>query len=134
MKGRKEIGEYKIMKRLKPYYEIHQFGRRQWVNLRKPAVIDKKLAKDGLEFANKALKKKPDVLVLEEINLAACTGLLSVEDVAGLLKSADKKTLVVMTGRRAPGEFIKIADLVTEMRLVKHPFRKGVKAAKGVEY
>ncbi|ENO12076.1 ATP:corrinoid adenosyltransferase [Thermoplasmatales archaeon SCGC AB-539-C06] len=54
MKGRKDIGEYKIMKKLKPYYQIYQFGRKEFIRpLDKPTQKDKELAKKGLEFAKK---------------------------------------------------------------------------------
>ena len=68
-----KIGEYKIRKKLK-LYEIHQFGRKGWVDLKKPTAKDKELARQGLEFAYKAVKKKPFLLILDEVNLAPSTG------------------------------------------------------------
>jgi len=56
------------------------------------------------------------------------------EDLLKLLEEIPEETTVVLTGRRAPGELIERADLVTEMKLVKHPFEKNVPARKGVEY
>ena len=76
MKGRKDIGEYMIRNKLKPYYEIHQFGTKKFVNLKKPSKLDKKYAEQGLAYAFKALKKKPKLIILDEINLAAAIGLL----------------------------------------------------------
>jgi len=134
MKGRKDIGEYKIRKRLYPEYEIHQFGRKEFVNLKNPKKIDYVLAQKGLNFAKKALKKRPDLLILEEINLAVAIGLLKLNDVIGFLKSIPKGTVVVLTGRRAHKKLIEISDLVTVMQDIKHPFRKGIIARKGIEY
>lgn len=134
MKGRKDIGEYKIKERLQPEYEIYQFGRPTFINLEKPEPIDYELARKALEFAKEALKKKPRVLVLDEINLAAAIGLVKVEDVLKLLEEVPEETVVVLTGRKAPKEFIEVADLVTEMRDIKHPHRRGVEARRGIEY
>jgi len=134
MKGRKDIGEYKIKERLNPEYEIHQFGRREFINLENPDPVDLKLAEEGLSFAKEALKRKPHLLVLDEINLAVSTGLLKLEDVLDLLEEIPPSTTVVLTGRRAPKELIAQADLVTEMREIKHPIKRGVPARKGIEY
>ncbi len=64
MKGRKDIGEYKIKNKLKPYHEIYQFGRKGFVNLKKPSEEDKNMAKKALEFAKKKLKEKPHLIIL----------------------------------------------------------------------
>ncbi len=134
MKGRKWIGEYKIMERLKPDYEIYQFGREEWVTLSNPGLEDKELAEKGLDFAGEISKKRPELLVLDEINLATAIGLLRVEDVLNFLDSVPEETTVVMTGRRAPKEFIERADLVTVMQMVKHPYQKGIPAREGIEF
>ncbi|MEM0240845.1 MAG: cob(I)yrinic acid a,c-diamide adenosyltransferase [Candidatus Nezhaarchaeales archaeon] len=134
MKGRKDVGEYKIKDRLQPEYEIYQFGREEFVDLNNPQPIDYELARKALEFAEKALERKPKVLVLDEINLAAAIGLVKVEEVLKLLEKVPEETVVVLTGRRAPKEFIEIADLVTELKEIKHPYRFGVEARKGIEY
>jgi cob(I)alamin adenosyltransferase len=134
LKGRKYIGEYKIKDRLAPEYEIHQFGREEFVDFKNPTPLDYELAEKGLEFAKKALKKKPRLLILDEINLAAHFGIVKTEDILKLLEEIPEETTVVLTGRRAPEELIKRADLVTEMRLIKHPFEKNVLAKEGLEY
>ncbi|MCS7139867.1 MAG: cob(I)yrinic acid a,c-diamide adenosyltransferase [Candidatus Nezhaarchaeota archaeon] len=134
MKGRKDIGEYKIRERLQPEYEIYQFGRPTFISLEKPEPIDYELAKEGLEFAKEALKRRPRVLVLDEINLAAAIGLVEIEDVLKLLENIPEETVVVLTGRRAPRRFIDVADLVTEMKDIKHPYRQGIEARRGIEY
>ncbi|PAV12060.1 cob(I)yrinic acid a,c-diamide adenosyltransferase [Methanosarcina spelaei] len=134
LKGRKYIGEYKIKDRLAPEYEICQFGREEFVDFKNPIPLDYELAEKGLEFAKKALKRKPRLLILDEINLAAHFGIVKTEDILKLLEKIPKETTVVLTGRRAPEELIKRADLVTEMRLIKHPFEKNVPAREGLEY
>ncbi|MBS7607067.1 cob(I)yrinic acid a,c-diamide adenosyltransferase [Candidatus Bathyarchaeota archaeon] len=134
MKGRKDIGEYKIRKRLAPNYEIHQFGRREFIDLKNPDPIDYILARRALRFAKKAIKKKPRLLILDEINLAVSIGLIELKDVLELLSNIPKPTTVVLTGRNAPKELIERADLVTEMCEIKHPWRRGIQARKGIEY
>ena len=133
MKGRKNIGEYKIMKKLKPHYQIYQFGKKEFIKpISRPSVKDKGLALDGLEFARKAAKKKPRLLILDEINLACAIGLVKTKDVVDLVKHCSKYTIVYLTGRRAPAELKKIADFVNEIRLLKSPKKYPIR--KGIEY
>jgi cob(I)alamin adenosyltransferase len=134
MKGRKDVGEYKAAKRLFPCLKLYQFGREEFVNLRHPAEEDKKLAKAGFEFAKKALKKKPNLLILDEISLAIAIKLLDLKDVLSFLKGIPKTTDVVLTGRRASRKLYKIANGVSVIKKVKHVFDKGVSARKGIEY
>lgn len=149
MKFWKNTGEYKIMKRLKPNYEIYQFGR-GWLKLKKKGEtiykfgkakikvnkiedLDKELAKKGLEFAKKVMKeRKPDLLILDEINLAVNSKLLSINDVLRLLKNIPEKTTVVMTGRFADKRLIKRAEFVNEIIAVKYP--EHIPSTKGIQY
>ncbi|MEM1570092.1 MAG: cob(I)yrinic acid a,c-diamide adenosyltransferase [Candidatus Bathyarchaeia archaeon] len=121
MKGRKDIGEYKVMELLKPYYEIYQFGRREWVDLRNPSEEDKILARKGLEKAREVLKSKPHLLVLDEICLAAFVGLLDTKSILELLNEVPDETDVVLTGRYCPPELINRADIVNMVVEVKAP-------------
>lgn len=134
MKGRKNIGEFKIQKKLKPYYKIYQFGRKNFIKpIKKPLKKDKILAKKALEFAKKILKKeKPNLLILDEINLAVAIGLLNVNEVLDFLNHVPKKTIVYLTGRKAPKKLIKRANFVNEIKEIKKP--KTYKAKKGIEY
>jgi len=139
MKGRKNIGEVKAIQKLRKLadakIELKQFGRKEFIiPITKPTKKDFELAEKGFNYAFQSLKKKPDLLVLDEVNLACWAGLLKAGQVIELINKAPKKTTIVLTGRRAPKQLIQIADLVTEMREIKHPFRKGVKAVKGIEY
>lgn len=132
MKGRKDIGEYKIRNKLKPYYEIHQFGTKKLVNLKKPSKKDREFAKKGLAFAYKCLKKKPHLLILDEINLVVAIGLLTAKEVIEFLNKVPAKTSVYMTGRYAPKKLIDRADFATEFVTLKQP--KKMIARKGIEY
>ncbi|MGR3563097.1 MAG: cob(I)yrinic acid a,c-diamide adenosyltransferase [Heliomarina sp.] len=75
-----------------------------------------------------------DLIVLDEINIALRYGYLSVEQVIAGLDARDKRTGVILTGRDAKPELCEYADLVTEMGEVKHPFKAGIKAQRGVDY
>ena len=78
---------------------------------------------------------KNRMVLLDEINIALRYGYVSLDEVTGfLIKHKPEQTHVVLTGRNAAPELIEVADLVTEMELIKHPFRSGVKAQMGVEF
>jgi cob(I)alamin adenosyltransferase len=133
LKWWKNIGEYKIRKKLYPYYEIYQFGRKGWVGLENLNERDKKLAKKGLEFAKKIVKeKKLHLLILDEINLAVHCGLLDEEEVIDFLDNLPKKIDVFLTGRYATKKLIDRADFVIEVVDVKHP--KKIPTTKGIQY
>jgi cob(I)alamin adenosyltransferase len=133
MKGRGEkIGEYRIRKKLAPKFEIHQFGRTGWVNLKKPSKKDKELAQKGFKFAYSALKKKPFMLILDEINLAVKIGLLDEKEVIKFLNKIPAKTTVYLTGRSATPGLKKKANYVNEIRMLKGP--KKLTGEKGIDY
>ena len=120
------------MKRLKPNYQIYQFGRPGWVDIKNPEQQDKELARKGLEFAYKSIKKKPDLLVLDEINIAVAVGLLPEKDVLELLDKIPAGTAVYMTGRYATPKLIWRADYVTEFVTLKQPEK--IVPKKGIDW
>lgn len=147
LKWKKDIGEYLVKDKLKPYYEIYQFGREAWLgeeekqaefgeekfNVEGVKSHDKELARKALDFAKQVLReRKPHLLVLDEINLATQWKLLEVKDVLKLLDSVPEKTTVVMTGRLAPKELIERADFVNIVQEVKMP--KRFKLTEGIQY
>lgn len=92
-------------------------------------------AVEALEEADKEIASGNwDLVILDEINYAVKFGLLSAADVVEVLKHRPQDVHVVLTGRDAAPELQEMADLVTEMGLVKHPFQKGIKAQRGVEF
>lgn len=126
-------GEYKIQDMLAPYYEIYQFGRRGWIGLGNLGEKDRMLAKKAVKFAEKiARQEKPDLLVLDEINLALHCELLEVRQVLELLDKIPEKTDVVLTGRYAPKELIDKVDFVNEVVDVKYPSE--MVTTKGIQY
>jgi cob(I)alamin adenosyltransferase len=133
LKWWKNTGEYKIRKMLAPYYEIYQFGRKGWHGLSNLGEEDKKLAHNALRFAEKIVKeKKPNLLVLDEINLALYCKLLDVKEVLEFLDGIPRKTDVVLTGRFAPKELLNRAEFVNEVVDVKYP--KEIVTTKGIQY
>lgn len=79
-------------------------------------------------------EKKYDLIVLEEYNIALRDNFIDKDEFLDLIRSLSKKSNIVITGRGAPKELIEMADLVTEMKEIKHPYNKGIKAQKGIEY
>ena len=133
LKWWKNTGEYKIRKMLAPYYEIYQFGRKGWHGLDNLGEEDKELARKALDFAETVLKeKKPDLLILDEINLALHCKLLDIREVLEFLDKIPKKTDVILTGRFAPKALIKRAEFVNEIIAIKYP--KKMVTAKGIQY
>lgn len=128
----KKTGEYKVRDRLKPYYTIKQFGRKGWKGLSRLGPRDRELCLKGLEFAGKALKSRPSLLVLDEVNLAVHTGVLKAGEVLEFLEKVPKNTDIVLTGRYAPRELVRRADYVIEIVDRKHPKKPASKA--GIQY
>ena len=96
---------------------------------------DYEKAKIGIEFAKEAVSSGDyDVVILDEINVAMDKGVVPVKDVLDLIQSKKPNVEVVLTGRGAPKEIIEAADLVTEMREIKHPYMKGVEARVGIDF
>lgn len=92
-------------------------------------------AKDALKLAQQRMQAGSwDLLILDEINNAVHLGLLDLADVMALVKSKPAKLHLVLTGRNAHPDLIAVADLVTEMRAVKHPYDRGVPAQRGIDF
>ena len=94
-----------------------------------------KECQEGLAFAKKLIQsKKYDLAILDEINIALRDGFIEVNEVLDLIKKKPKGVGLILTGRGAPKKIIEAADLVTEMREIKHPYQKGIKGKRGIEY
>jgi len=133
LKWWKNTGEYKIRDMLQPYYEIYLFGREGWIGLDNLGEEDRRLTREGLEFAKKVVEeKKPHLLVLDEINLALHCKMLEVEEVLEFLDSIPEETDVVLTGRYAPKELVDRADFVIEVKDLKHP--NEMVTTEGIQY
>lgn len=137
VKGSWKYGEMNGVKMLAPYVEMKQLGK-GFVG-----IIDDKLpfeehvkkAEEALAEAKEwILKNEHRIIILDEINVALGLRLLKVEDVLNLIKSKPPEMHLVLTGRNAPPELIEAADMVTEMKEIKHPFRKGILAQRGIDF
>jgi cob(I)alamin adenosyltransferase len=117
-----------------PYITLEQYGEVHHIYRDTVTEEDIAGARQGLERAREAmLSGKYDIVVLDEVNVSIWFGLLETEDVLALLDQKPEHVEVVLTGRRAPQALIDRADLVTEMREVKHYYQQGVKARVGIE-
>ena len=85
-------------------------------------------------IAQTAEKRFYDVLILDEIVFCLSKGLAGLEDIKSIIDRKDPAVEIVLTGRGATGELIEMADLVTEMKKIKHPFDKGLPARRGIEF
>lgn len=93
------------------------------------------VAKQAFDFAKDKVKGGGyDLLMLDEVNIAIDLGLLEEKEVLKFLKERPRGLSVILTGRKAPKSLIKVADLVTEMEEIKHPFAQGEKSRSGLDY
>lgn len=128
-------GEFRSTE-LIPNFTIIPMGREAFVDKENPDPIDIEMAQDGLRLAKEALQnKKFDILILDEINVAVEWNLISLRDQLELIKMKPEEMELIMTGRYARQELLDAADLVTEMKEIKHYYKDNkVPARKGFEY
>lgn len=128
-----DFSEIKTLKRLSDVIVIEQFGLGYFMG-RNPTQEDVDAARRGVERVRSILKSNEyDVVILEEANVAVRYGLISEEDLLGLIEQRPDNKELVITGRWATQLVIQKADLVTEMKDIKHYYRKGVEARVGIE-
>lgn len=137
IKGTWKTGEGKSLKKLRSQIEIVPAGK-GFVGI----IDDNKAFKEHLEAAQEALKiskkaiksGKYQLVILDEVNYAVKGNLIRVKDVLDLIKNKPAKLHLVLTGNHASPKVIQKADLVTEMKAIKHPFGKGIKAQRGIDF
>ena len=133
MKGRR-YSELNALQQIKNFTVI-QFGRDEFVSKEKPEQIDIDLARKGLAYAKDVIQKNIyDLVILDEINVALDYHLILFEDVVRLLKEKPEHLELVLTGRFASPDLIKLADVVSEILEIKHPYQKGVTSRKGIDW
>ena len=136
VKGSWHYGELDSAKRLAPEFEMITAGK-GFVGIlddKSPREEHVKAANDTLMISReKILSGKYNVVILDEINYAVQLELLKLDDVIDLIKSKPAELDLVLTGNHATKEIIELADLVTEMKEIKHPFKSGLKAKKGID-
>lgn len=127
--------DYSELKSLKPNKNItlKRFGEKTFIH-KIGTSPDKIAAQKAFLWSKKILQSnKFNVVILDEIFLATFFKLIKVTDVVKLIKNKPKNIELVLTGRKASPQIIKLADYVTEMREIKHPYQKGLMARKGIE-
>lgn len=134
MKGRK-YGEYIAAEKYLPNLTIRMSGLDSFVMRDNPAAIDIEMAQKGLDAAGKAIMSgKYDMIILDEVNVALDFKLIKLKEVMDLIKSKPRSLDLVLTGRYAPKEIIKIADTVSNVEEIKHHYNAGIKDRAGIEY
>ncbi len=132
-----DTGELHSVEKLHPLFEIFRFERERGFFWTLDQQGKRELKEDidrGFEFVKTVVAKEEcDVLIIDELLGVLGNKLLEVKDVIGLLKSKPDTMEIIITGRNAPKEIIDAADLVTEMKEIKHYFRNGVPAREGIE-
>lgn len=133
LKG-EDTGERHAALRLAPEFTIRRFGRCGFVRKGQPDPHDVAQAQEALALARQLIGSGAyDLVILDEINVALYFELLSVAEVLDVLQSRPPHVEVVLTGRYAPPEIIAAADLVTEMKNIKHYYERGIPAREGIE-
>jgi cob(I)alamin adenosyltransferase len=134
MKGWPDYGELAALKH-QPNITLVQFGRPDFVDRDNPDAKDIELAQQALRHSLDVVREgRYDVLVLDEINVALDYGLVSLDQVLAVLEAKPPHVELVLTGRGAHPQIVERADLVTEMRQIKHPYSRGIGGRKGIEY
>jgi len=137
IKGSWHYGELDGIKKLAPNVELFAGGK-GFVGIiddNLPREEHEKAAKATLEHAEELLLSgRYDILILDELNVAVSIGLLNIKEVLDLIDKKPEKMDIVITGRGAHDDLIERADLVTEMKEIKHPYQKGILAQKGIDY
>jgi cob(I)alamin adenosyltransferase len=138
IKGSWKSGEREILRSL-PNVELAVTGRGFTIeglrNPRIPMAVHQDAATAGWAFARQAIAEGDyDMVVLDEILGAVNANLVSVEEVLEAVRSRPPRLHLVLTGRGAPTELIALADLVSEVRPVKHPYEQGIPAQRGIEF
>jgi cob(I)alamin adenosyltransferase len=137
IKGSWHYGEMYSSKRLEPEFEMVAIGK-GFVGIlddKSTKEEHERIAREAIKIsAEKIQSGKYDIVILDEINYAINLGLVKVEDVINLIKSKPLKLDLILTGNYAKDEIVELADLVTEMKEIKHPFQRGIKAKKGIDF
>lgn len=135
MKKRTDVGEIMGLAKTDLPVTVKQFGRRAFFKTRTCESMDIHMAHLGLTAFIEAMSSHTyDLIILDEINMAIFFGMLEVDELLKPLKEKPRELHVILTGRSAAMDVIDIADLVTEMTEIKHPYSLGVNAQKGIEY
>ncbi len=129
-----DYGEQITLKKMKDNIHIEQFGSGRFQFEKEPPQEEVDEAEKGIQKIKKMMiSGEYDLVIADEICVAHHFGLLDLDKILHLIDERPEKVELVLTGRKAPEELIERADLVTEMKEVKHPYKEGVEARVGIE-
>lgn len=136
LRGYRDTGEMKALERFKDLIEILPFAQESQINLESPHPLDQYLVQQAMDYTRRVMKeRRPDLLILDEINPVIHHGLLKYQEVIDFLDNRHRQTEVILTGRFAHPEILNYADLVTVMNSTKHYFhRPGFSPRFGIEH
>jgi len=128
-----EYSELEAFKRFDDCVKIKQYGQGCFI-IKKPTLQDKEKAQQGLKEVKQALSSGYyDIIILDEANIAVYYDLFTINELLEVIDSRDFSVEIIVTGRYAHEKLIDKADLVTEMREIKHYYTKGIEARTGIE-
>ena len=137
IKGSWHYGEMDSVEKLGSNFELIAVGK-GFVGIiddKSPKEEHQKIAQEAVKISKERItSKKYDLIILDEINYAVNLDLIKTQDVIELINSKPENLNLVLTGNYARPEIIELADLVTEMREIKHPYQLGIKAKKGIDF
>ena len=137
IKGSWHYGEIDSSKKLEPNFELIPVGK-GFVGIlddNSPREEHEKYAAEAVRICReKIFSEKYDVIILDEVNYAITLGLIDVQEIIKIIKEKPSELDLVLTGRDVKEEIVELADLVTEMKEIKHPFKSGIKAKKGIDF
>ncbi len=134
LKGGIAYGELRSCRRLSPFFTIIPMGRECFVDKKNPHPIDRRWAERGWKLARESVMSQDyQMVILDEINVAVEYGLVPLKELLALMKNKPGNVELILTGRWARPEVLRKADLVTEMKEVKHYYRKGIESRIGIE-
>ena len=137
IKGEWNYGEIYSSNRLKPNFELIVTGKGFVGIIDDDHHIDEhvKSSRNALKIAEEKIRSgKYDTIILDEINYAIKLNLITDDEVIELLKMKPIQTNLILTGNHISEKIFDLADLVTEMKEIKHPYKKGIKAKKGIDF
>ena len=137
IKGSWHYGEMDSSKKLEPNFELIAIGK-GFVGIlddNSPREEHEKYAAEALRICREKINSGTyNVVILDEVNYAINLGLIDVQEIIKLIKEKPSNLDLVLTGRDVKEEIVELADLVTEMKEIKHPFKSGIKAKKGIDF
>ncbi|MBI2957918.1 MAG: cob(I)yrinic acid a,c-diamide adenosyltransferase [Chloroflexi bacterium] len=134
MKGEYPYGEQPVLEKLENV-SFERFGFTDFCDPDNVTEEEKEQAHRALSAARQAMSSgKYDLVVLDEVNVASSWQLIDVQDVVGMIKDKPDRVELILTGRGADPRVIELADLVTEMRKLKHPYDRGILSRKGFDF